>query len=181
MVNIYTLNNIGLEGTLQYYHHATPGEPLRGSPGVAWWLYCMVLFKEPIDFNIIAHYICTKPEKCLMLIIYHFSIGFGSYRLKFGSEYIEAYMRNVSPTQSSWALVLCRVNNKREIAPHIRRRMSHYYIHGYKLWKRIYKKYNYTPPEGCLTAYTHTLWADIKTKFNLQIFTIIKGQFLYRT
>ena len=25
-----------LEGTLQYYHHATPGEPLQGSPGVAW-------------------------------------------------------------------------------------------------------------------------------------------------
>ena len=33
-----TLNNIGsLEGTLQYYHHVTPGEPLQGSPGVAWW------------------------------------------------------------------------------------------------------------------------------------------------
>ena len=33
----YTLNNIGtLEGTLQYYYHATPGEPLQGSPGVAW-------------------------------------------------------------------------------------------------------------------------------------------------
>ena len=32
-----TLNNIGsLEGTLQYYHHTTPGEPLRGFPGVAW-------------------------------------------------------------------------------------------------------------------------------------------------
>ena len=32
-----TLNNIGsLEGTLQYYHHATPGELLQGSPGVAW-------------------------------------------------------------------------------------------------------------------------------------------------
>ena len=28
--SIYTLNNIGsLEGTLQYYHHATPGEPLH--------------------------------------------------------------------------------------------------------------------------------------------------------
>ena len=34
---IITLNNIGsLEGTLQYYHHATPGEPLQGSPGVVW-------------------------------------------------------------------------------------------------------------------------------------------------
>ena len=25
-----------VEGTLQDYHHATPGEPLQGSPGVAW-------------------------------------------------------------------------------------------------------------------------------------------------
>ena len=33
----YTLNNIGSsEGTLQYYYHATPGEPLQGSPGVEW-------------------------------------------------------------------------------------------------------------------------------------------------
>ena len=33
----YTLNNIGsLKRTLQYYHHATPGEPYKGSPGVAW-------------------------------------------------------------------------------------------------------------------------------------------------
>ena len=33
----YTLNNIGsLEGTLQYYRHATTGEPLKGSPAVAW-------------------------------------------------------------------------------------------------------------------------------------------------
>ena len=33
LVKVYSLNNIGsLEGTLQYYHHATPG----GSPGVAW-------------------------------------------------------------------------------------------------------------------------------------------------
>ena len=32
-----TLNKIGLlERTLHYYHHATPGEPCRGSPGVAW-------------------------------------------------------------------------------------------------------------------------------------------------
>ena len=37
MYLFYTLNNIGsLEGTLQYYHHATKGEPLQGSPGVAW-------------------------------------------------------------------------------------------------------------------------------------------------
>ena len=35
----YTLNNIAsLEGTLQYDNHATPGGPLQGSPGVAWWL-----------------------------------------------------------------------------------------------------------------------------------------------
>ena len=35
--NIYTPNNIGsLEWTFQYYYHATPGEPLQGSPGVAW-------------------------------------------------------------------------------------------------------------------------------------------------
>ena len=27
-LNIYTLNKIGsLEGTIQYYYHATPGEP----------------------------------------------------------------------------------------------------------------------------------------------------------
>ena len=33
----YTLKNIGsLEGTLEYYYHATPGEPWQGSPGVAW-------------------------------------------------------------------------------------------------------------------------------------------------
>ena len=33
----YTLNNIGsTEGALQYYYHATPGEPLQGSSGVAW-------------------------------------------------------------------------------------------------------------------------------------------------
>ena len=33
----YTLNNIGsLKRTLQYYYHATPGEPCKGSPGVAW-------------------------------------------------------------------------------------------------------------------------------------------------
>ena len=32
----HTLKNIGsLEGTLQYYYHETPGEPLQGSPGVA--------------------------------------------------------------------------------------------------------------------------------------------------
>ena len=41
-----TLNNIGsLEGTLQYYHHATPGEPLQGSPGVAWGVYWRFFFK----------------------------------------------------------------------------------------------------------------------------------------
>ena len=35
--NSYTVNNMSsLEGTLQYYHNATPGEPLQGSPGVAW-------------------------------------------------------------------------------------------------------------------------------------------------
>ena len=34
---ISTLNNTGfLVRTLQYYYHATPGEPLQGSPGVAW-------------------------------------------------------------------------------------------------------------------------------------------------
>ena len=33
----FTLSNVGsLKGTLQYNHHATPGEPLQGSPGVAW-------------------------------------------------------------------------------------------------------------------------------------------------
>ena len=33
----HTLNIIGsLEGTLQYYYHATPGEPLQGSPWVTW-------------------------------------------------------------------------------------------------------------------------------------------------
>ena len=33
----YTLNNIGsLEGTLEYYYHTIPGEPLQGSTGVAW-------------------------------------------------------------------------------------------------------------------------------------------------
>ena len=32
---VYTLNNISsLEGTLQYNHHATPGEPLQGSLGL---------------------------------------------------------------------------------------------------------------------------------------------------
>ena len=31
----YTLNNIGsLEETLQYYYHATPGEPLQCSQGL---------------------------------------------------------------------------------------------------------------------------------------------------
>ena len=35
-IQIYTLNNIGsLEGTRQYYYHATLGEPLQGAPGVA--------------------------------------------------------------------------------------------------------------------------------------------------
>ena len=34
---IHTLNNVdSLEGTFQNYYHATPGEPLQGSPGVAW-------------------------------------------------------------------------------------------------------------------------------------------------
>ena len=33
----YTLNDIGsLKRTIQYNHHATPGEPRKGSPGVAW-------------------------------------------------------------------------------------------------------------------------------------------------
>ena len=37
-LNHYTLNNIGsLEGTLQYYYHATPGEPA----GFSWG--CMVI------------------------------------------------------------------------------------------------------------------------------------------
>ena len=32
----YTLNIIGsLKRTFQYYYHATPGEPYKGSPGVA--------------------------------------------------------------------------------------------------------------------------------------------------
>ena len=36
-IKLYTLNNIGsLEGTLEYYYHATPGEPLQVSPGVEW-------------------------------------------------------------------------------------------------------------------------------------------------
>ena len=36
-VDSYTLNNIGsVKRTLQYYYHATPGDPLQGSPGVAW-------------------------------------------------------------------------------------------------------------------------------------------------
>ena len=35
VVHVYTLNNIGyLEGTLEYYYHATPAEPLYDSPGV---------------------------------------------------------------------------------------------------------------------------------------------------
>ena len=34
---VYTLSNIGsLEGTLEYYYHATPEEPLQGFPGAAW-------------------------------------------------------------------------------------------------------------------------------------------------
>ena len=34
---VCTLTNTGsLEGTLQFYYHATPIEPLQGSPGVAW-------------------------------------------------------------------------------------------------------------------------------------------------
>ena len=41
----YTLNNIGyLEGTLQYYHHATPGEPLQGDRTEGFFLknlYCL--------------------------------------------------------------------------------------------------------------------------------------------
>ena len=33
----YTLKNIGAsKRTLEYYYHATPGEPCKGSPGVAW-------------------------------------------------------------------------------------------------------------------------------------------------
>ena len=37
LVTAITLNNISyLEGAFQYYHHATPGEHLQGSPGVAW-------------------------------------------------------------------------------------------------------------------------------------------------
>ena len=33
----YVINNIGyLERTLEYYYHATPGEPCKGSPGIAW-------------------------------------------------------------------------------------------------------------------------------------------------
>ena len=36
MMSTSTLNNIGyLDRTLEYYYHATPGEPLQGSPGVA--------------------------------------------------------------------------------------------------------------------------------------------------
>ena len=32
-----TLKNIGsLEGTIEYYYHSTPEEPLQGSAGVAW-------------------------------------------------------------------------------------------------------------------------------------------------
>ena len=35
-IQLYTLNNIGSsEGTFQYYYHATPKEPLQGSPRVA--------------------------------------------------------------------------------------------------------------------------------------------------
>ena len=34
-LTVYTLNNTGsLKRTLQYYHHAAPGEPCKGSPGV---------------------------------------------------------------------------------------------------------------------------------------------------
>ena len=34
---VYTLNNIGFfKGTFQYYYHATPGKPCKGSPGAAW-------------------------------------------------------------------------------------------------------------------------------------------------
>ena len=32
-----TVTNIGSsKRTLQYYYHPTPGEPFKGSPGVAW-------------------------------------------------------------------------------------------------------------------------------------------------
>ena len=34
---MYTLNNKGSsKKSNQYYYHATPGEPGKGSPGVAW-------------------------------------------------------------------------------------------------------------------------------------------------
>ena len=36
LILIYTLNNVGsLKRTLQYNHHATTGEPFKGSPVVA--------------------------------------------------------------------------------------------------------------------------------------------------
>ena len=36
-VNMFHLNNIGSSvGTHVYYYHATPGEPLQGSPGLTW-------------------------------------------------------------------------------------------------------------------------------------------------
>ena len=35
--SLYTPNIGYLKRTLQYYYHATPGEPCKGSPGVAGW------------------------------------------------------------------------------------------------------------------------------------------------
>ena len=37
IIAVHVQNKIGsLEGTLQYYYHATPEKPLQISPGVAW-------------------------------------------------------------------------------------------------------------------------------------------------
>ena len=53
MRTITAINNIGpLEETPRHHHHATPGEPLKGSPGVTWWLYRRAPAKEPILFRV---------------------------------------------------------------------------------------------------------------------------------
>ena len=65
ITRIYTLNNIGsLKKNLQYYYHATPGEPCKCSPGVAW--YSRVPSKEPILLRV---YECAvKYELCCYVI-----------------------------------------------------------------------------------------------------------------
>ena len=57
----HTLNDIGsLKRTLQYNHHAAPGEPCKGSPGVAWLLYWRVPSSEPTLFRVYTKRIKAK-------------------------------------------------------------------------------------------------------------------------